>query len=371
MAKTVHIIGAGICGLSIGWKLARAGLAVTIFDQGQAGLGASWAAGGMLAPSIEAEPQEKSLLTLMLQAQQLWPQFAQDLLQETGIDLHLQQHGALYVARDRDDEQKLKFLHSLSKDYGLNPEWLSPFEARKLEPHLARNITAALFHPQDAHVDNRATVLALQSALIRAGGKIIENMKIESIAVHDNAIRSIHAAEQDITCDHVIIAAGAWSSLIKGLPENCIPPVRPVKGQMIALAHPASGSLLERMAWSPDVYIVPQHNRLLIGASVEEMGFDTSLTAGAQMDLLQEAYRILPGIYDLPIIESWGGLRPTSRDDAPILGATDVKGLYLATGHHRNGIQLAPLTAQYFHDLLVKDQDTPAIQPFTIRRFAA
>lgn len=371
MVEKTIIIGGGICGLAIGWNLARAGQMVTIIEKNMAGRAASWAAGGMLAPEIETEPSERALSTLLLQARDLWPQFARDLEQESGEKIFLEQKGSFYVATDRDDLERLKFLQTLEQDYGLQPELLSGYDARKLEPHLSRNVIGALHHKDDAHVDNRAVCRALIKAFQNGGGTLIEQTEAREIVVKNTKAVAVKTAHETIEADHIILAAGAWSAEIKGLPENCIPPVRPVKGQMIALSMPPSQRLIDRLVWNPRVYLIPQPDRLLIGASVEEMGFNNDVTAGALKDLLEEAFAVLPGIYDLPVIESWAGLRPTSRDDAPILGKTPVEGLFLATGHHRNGILLTPLTAQSMQKLLIDGQMDPAIAPFTLARFAA
>lgn len=370
MKPKVLIIGGGICGLGIGWYLARAGYSTTIFERDMVGRGASWAAGGMLPPEIETEPTEKKLYALSAESLNLWPEFAAQLESESGEKIHLQKNGSMMVARDADDIERLKFLCKVQQDYGLKPEFLSGYDARKLEPHLAPQIVAAIHHPNDAHVDNRACLAALQKAFVKNGGIIHEHAPVDSIIVQQNRIAGVRVSGQDITSDIVINAAGAWAGEIGGMPENAIPPVRPVKGQMIAI-DTSKTKLIDKLVWSPDVYLIPQPGRLLIGTSVEEMGFNTDLTAGVQMDLLTEAYRILPGIYDLPILESWAGLRPTSRDDAPILGPTEIEGLILATGHHRNGILLAPLTAQAIFSFIDRAALPDSIQDFTIARFAA
>ncbi|TAH32728.1 MAG: glycine oxidase ThiO [Alphaproteobacteria bacterium] len=371
MSTKISIIGGGIVGLGIGWYLARAGYETHIFERDVAGRAASWAAGGMLPPEIETEPTEKNLYSLSAESLNLWPEFAAQLESASSAKIHFQKNGSMMVARDADDIERLKFLHKLHQDYGLDPEYLSGYDARKLEPHLGRNIVAAIHHPNDAHVDNRACVKALITAFQKSGGKLHEQASIESVEIENNRITGLVCKSEKIKSDIIINAAGAWAAEIQGLPEHTIPPVRPVKGQMIALTTTPHTQLIRKLIWSPDVYLIPQPGRLLIGASVEEMGFNNDLTAGAQMDLLNEAYRILPGIYDLPILESWTGFRPTSRDDAPILGPTEIDGLILATGHHRNGILLAPLTAQSIFSLIHNGQMPAEIQDFTIARFAA
>jgi glycine oxidase len=364
----IAIIGGGIIGLSIAWELSRAGHCPTVFDAGDMGRAASWAAGGMLAPDIETEAGEQTLSQLLFRAREAWPEFATQLEQTGAQKIHYQQRGSLFVARDQDDIAKLKFLQELEMALGLHPQWLSGYEAKKIEPHLGRNVIAALHHPDDAQVDNRAALMALLAACEKSGVVLRPHTKIVALHQTSNRVTGIRTAHETITADIVILAAGAWSAQIEGL-GTAAPPVRPVKGQMIALGHPATGPLLEKLIWSAGVYLIPQPDRLLLGASVEEMGFDTSLTAGPMMDLLHQAYAILPGIYDLPILESWAGLRPTSRDDAPILGPTAIDGLIMATGHHRNGILLAPLTARIIADFIIGGQWPDYADNFLPSRF--
>jgi glycine oxidase len=168
----------------------------------------------------------------------------------------------------------------------------------------------------------------------------------------------------------VIVAAGAWSALVPGLPANAVPPVRPIKGQMLALAMDPNAPILDHVLWTPKAYLVPRRDgRLIVGATTEERGFDTAVTAGGMLSLLESAWRALPGIEELPIVETWTGLRPGSRDDAPILGMCDVKNLILATGHHRNGILLAPITGETIASLALTGRSSPEIAPFALRRF--
>lgn len=368
MKQQVAIIGGGICGLSIGWRLQQAGIETVIYEKDKAGRAASWAAAGMLSPQTEAEPTETHLLPLMRESLDLWPAFARELSGATNIPLNLKQDGALTVAVDRDDAEKLEFQFKLQQKFGFKPEMLSGYDARKREPSLSRTVTAALFSPQDAQVDNRAVTAALHKAYVASGGKLHENADVTGIICADK-VSGVAIKGEIIPHENVVVAAGAWSRSIQGIPHSLLPPVRPIKGQMIALAM--NDPLISRQVWSPRIYIVPQPGRLLLGATVEEMGFDTTITAGGMKYLLEEAFDVLPGIYDLPVAESWAGLRPGSRDDAPILGATPVKGLIFATGHHRNGFLLLPATAQSICDLIVKGAITGHAKEFAISRFAA
>jgi glycine oxidase len=368
----IVVVGAGVSGLGIGWKLAEAGRAVTVIDRGAAGRGASWAAAGMLAPQVEAEPGEEALLPLMLESQALWAEFAPAVERASGQDIGYRTEGTLAVALDRDDREKLRFRYDYLVSLKRELEWLSGAEARRLEPHLARGVTAAISSPLDHQVDNRALVDALKIAFQKSGGTLIENAPVREVLIAGGRARGVVAGESTIEAERVVIAAGAWSRNIPGLPDEVRPPVRPVKGQMLAVQMDKAAPLITRVVWGPDGYFVPRADgRLLVGATVEEMGFDTTLTAGGMFELLRAAWETLPGTYDMPLIESWAGLRPASRDDAPILGETEVEGLIMATGHHRNGILLTPITAHAVSRLILDGTAPASIAPFSLARFAA
>jgi glycine oxidase len=300
----------------------------------------------------------------------MWPAFARELESASGEQIHLRQEGALMVATDRDEEEKLKRDFMWLQKIGLDPEFLSGYETRKLEPSLGRSIVAGVLNKKDWHVDNRAVTIALEKAFRAAGGRILENKKVDSVIIEDGVAKGVVCGTETIVSDFVVLAGGAFSRDIAGIPDHLKPPVRPLKGQMLALKM--DQPLIQRMVWGTErMYIVPQPGRLLIGATMEEMGFDLSVTAGGLMDLLEEAFVILPAIYDLPISESWAGLRPASRDDAPILGESGVPGLIYATGHHRNGFLLAPMTAKVILELIEKGAMSGPAKSFTIDRFAA
>lgn len=367
----VVIIGGGICGLGIGWRLAQAGLPVTILERDRAGQGATWAAAGMLAAQAEAEPGEEPLTALLLESQRLWPAFARELEQVSGQSVDYRDEGTLVVAQDRDEAERLRQRYAYGCRHGLALEWLSGAEARRREPHLARGVTAALFSAGDHQVDNRKVALALRAAFLGAGGVLREQTPAQALVLRGGKVAGVRLQNDEIAADTVILAAGCWSRQIGGLPPELQPPVRPVKGQMLALQMPPDAPLIRHVIWGRDAYLVPRRDgRLLIGATVEEQGFDTTLTGGGLRHLLQGAWQVLPAIDELPLVEAWAGLRPGSRDDAPILGATSLPGLVLATGHYRNGILLAPLTAWAISRLILDGALPPIAQPFTLARFA-
>jgi glycine oxidase len=371
-APMIAIVGGGICGLSIGWYLARSGKSVTIFDRGEAGRGATWAAAGLLAPGIEAEPGEESLLPLLLESRDLWPGFARELESASGLAVDLRGEGTLAVALDRDQAEKLAFAFDYQRSLGFDMEWLGGREARALEPHLSPKVTAAVLSPLDHQVDNRKTALALIRAFKSAGGVLREHSEVDEILSDGKTVRGIRAGGEEFAASTVVLAAGAWSRGIGGIPEQARPPVRPVKGQMLSLAMPVHAPLLTRAVAGEGAYLVPRlGGELLIGATVEEQSFDTALTAGGIYELLRRAREAVPGIHDLPIAEMWAGLRPASRDDAPLLGPCALEGLVIATGHHRNGILLAPVTARVIADFILTGHMRDDIQIFAPSRFAA
>jgi glycine oxidase len=367
----VLIIGAGVVGLGIAWRLAQRGAAVTLFDKAAAGSGASHAAAGMLAVCAEAEPGEENLVALGRQSQALWPQFAAELELLTGQSVDLRREGTLVVALTADDQARIQHHLEFQQSLGLPVEWISAREARRREPHLA-SIPGAVWSPEDGQVDNRKLVAALKLACATAGAELQEHRPVRRILVSKGRAFGVELADgTEYRADVVVLAAGAWSRSIEGLPAPLRPPVRPVKGQMIALQMDVAAPLASHVVRAPNVYLVPRlDGRLVLGATVEEKGFDASLTAGGVLALLEAAWRTIPAIEELPIAEMWVGHRPGSRDDAPILGSGPVEGLIYATGHHRNGILLAPATADAVSRLVLDGIVDPVIAPFAAGRFA-
>jgi glycine oxidase len=358
--------------LAIGWRLAGAGCIVDVFERGEAGRGASWAAAGMLAAGIETEPGEGTLHALNRRSQQLWPEFAVALEAAAGMSIGYRSEGTLAVALNRDDAARLRFHYDFQRSLGIPINWLNGAEARRREPHLHPHIAAAVSSPSDHQVDNRLLVTALRRAFLAFGGRLHEHSGVDAVEVAGGRARAVRVGEARCAADIIVLAAGAWSGAISGLPSEALPPVRPVKGQMLALRMAVEAPLLRHVLWTPNVYLVPRcDGRLIVGGTVEERGFDASLTAGGMFALLEGAWRAVPGIEELPIEEMWVGFRPGSRDDAPVLGPSPVEGLVLATGHHRNGILLTPVTAEAVSRFILSGELDDAIRPFAIDRFVA
>jgi glycine oxidase len=370
---SVAIIGAGVIGLGIAWRLAVRGLSVAVFDKGVSGAGASHAAAGMLAACAEAEPGEEALVTLGRVSQARWPAFAAELKQASGVDVGLRLEGTLVVALTSDDQARLSHQLTFQQKLGLPLQWISAAETRRREPHLAGKLAGAVFSPEDTQVDNRKLAAALRIAAEAAGARIREHQEVKTISSDAGRVDGIILADgTKVGADVVVLAAGAWSRSIDGLAPELRPPVRPIKGQMLALRMDPAAPLLTHVVWAPGAYLVPRlDGRLLVGATVEEKGYDTSLTAGGILTLLEAAWRVVPAVEELPIDEMWVGHRPGSRDDAPILGTGPIDGLIYATGHHRNGILLTPVTADAIAQLVLEGAADPAIRPFGIERFGS
>lgn len=372
----VIIVGGGVIGLSIGWHLAKAGCGVSIYERDCAGRSASWSAAGMLAPLAEVHFEERALLQLGSLSLQMYPEWVEALESDSRMCVGYRTEGTLIVGIDRDDARELKHVYESQQFLNLPCKWLTGAEAREIEPLLSPKVTAAISSPIDHQVDNRLMVKALIAAYQRVGGNLYENTPVEKIEIRDAKAHGVWVEGVLEQGDVIVLAAGCWSNEIEGLPGVVKPPLRPVKGQILALQMEA-GVILEkvirtiRAKYLTDVYLVPKNDgRLVIGATCEEMGFDTRLTAGGLFELLRGAWEAVPGVFDLPIIETWTGLRPGSRDNAPILGETAVENLVMATGHYRNGILLAPVTACEIASLILTGQTSEIISPFQLSRFS-
>jgi glycine oxidase len=285
------------------------------------------------------------------------------------MDVGYRDEGTLAVALTRDDAEQLRFTVAFQRRLGIDIELMTGAAARDLEPHLHPGLVGAARCARDHQIDNRLAVTALKRALASAGGRLHEGCEA-ALDMAGGRLAGVVGGDRPHRAEFVVIAAGAWSRGIAGLPGPLRPPVRPIKGQMLALRMAPDDPLIRHVVWSPRAYFVPRRDgRLLVGATVEERGFDASLTAGGIYVLLESARRTIPGTEDLAIDEIWCGFRPGSRDDAPILGPTAIPGLILATGHHRSGILLTPATAEAIADCILTGRVPEAIRPFGLDRF--
>tara|TARA_Y100001001_G_scaffold89507_1_gene87457 strand:- start:304 stop:1419 length:1116 start_codon:yes stop_codon:yes gene_type:complete len=344
----VLIIGGGIIGLSIAWRLIGIGKKVVVVDKRNLGKEASWAAAGMLSGRLDLKPSEKRLLPIFEKSHHAWPKFAKELENKSGKHIGYRKEGTLMIACDINEEQKLKNNYNFLKNNNIHVSWLSGNKIREKEPYVSNNVLSGFFSPEDHHVNNRYILDALITILKKNKNNCIfkENTEVEKIITDKDQVIGVQTRNETIKTKEIIICSGAWTNKIKNIEIKEVP-IRPVKGQMVCLKMPKNISLLKHILWRENVYLVPRDNSdLIIGATEEEMGFDKSLTAGGIYNLLKIAREVLPAIENLSIVESWAGLRPATRDEAPIIGPSKkIKGLIYATGHHRNGILLAPLTS--------------------------
>ena len=366
----VIVVGAGVIGLSIAWRLACEGMSVAVLDRGEAGAGATLSATGMLAAAAEHEPGGEALLPFALESQAMWPEFCAELEGESGVDLDFRRSGILLVALSRDEVERLRARHAFLAQSGLACRWVGAQETRAMEPGLRPSASGGLYCPHDHQVDPRALVAALRTALSRRGVAIAENCDTVRIARAGAGLEGVMVGDRLCRSSRVVVATGAWAARDGLLPDDVRIPVRPVKGQSLALRTRDGASPLSHIVWSEQVHLAPKRGgRLIVGATMEEAGFDAAVTAGGVFALLEGVRRALPCVEEMEIEAIWTGFRPTSDDDAPILGAADASGLALAVGHHRNGILLAPATAQALANLIARGAMSAHASALTLDRF--
>jgi glycine oxidase len=364
-------VGGGVIGLASAWRAAARGARVCVLEAERPAAGASGVAAGMLAPAGEASWGEDDLLALNLESLSRWPGFAEELEQASEIDLGFAQRGALHVALDRDEAESLRRRYELHRQLGLDSEWLTGAACRKLEPGLATGVRGGAHVPGEARVDPRRVVAALLGALERESVPVEAGVQVTSAKRASGRWRLETADGRTFSGAAVVLAAGCWSGRLEWVPAEARPPVRPVKGEILTLSGPADQPVCERIVAGDRVYMVPRADgRLVVGATVEEKGFDTTVTAGGVHELLREAYRLIPEISELELAETTAGLRPGSPDNAPLIGSSASDGLLVATGHFRNGVLQAPLTADCIASLLAGDRPPIDLAPFSPRRFA-
>jgi glycine oxidase len=354
------IIGAGVAGLSIGWRLRQAGVEVTILERAQAAKGATWAAAGMIAVAGEMGVADTSETEFARHSSVLWPDFAKELEAASGHEIGYRKSGALIVARSAAEAASFGAFRGARQ--------LTAAETLAKEPMLAADIAGGLWAPDEAQVDSRALGGALAEAFVRSGGGLSVNEPAVRFELRGGAVAGLLSPFYRYEADAYILAAGAWSGELGGLPPQALPPVRPVKGEIVAIAPPRGAGVPGSVVWGNGIYLVPRSDRMLIGATMAEVGFDTSVSDDAADWLSARAIGLMPALAKWPIVERWAGLRPGSPDGLPILGAASVERLFVATGQYRNGILFAPAVAETMAGLILKR--TPPIAAFDPRRFA-
>jgi glycine oxidase len=365
----VIIVGAGIAGLAIGWRLAQAGAQVEIFERETAGRGATWAAAGMIIPGGEVEKGAADLARFARRSRELWPDFAAELQSESGCTIDYNEPGSLLVALDETRARALEQRAARIAASSGRAQWVPSKELRKREPLLSSGLHGALHIADDARVDNRLVAEALHVALSKRNVDVRENTQVSGFMITDGRVRGIVCDGSTIRGDAVIVASGAWMNQLSG--SAGLPPMSPVKGQMICVRPPRDTVLPQPLLGCDDVYIVPRGDRILIGATVEEAGFDTSVSREACAGLLTAAARILPDAATWRVSEMWAGLRPRAPDGAPVLGETAVSGLLVAGGQYRNGVLFAPAVADTMSRIVLNGEVSSDVRAFDPRRFSS
>jgi glycine oxidase len=366
----VAVVGGGPIGLASAWRAAQRGARVCVLDAGSRG---AWhVAAGMLAPVAEAHFGEDALLDLSLRAVAGFPAFCAELEAASGRDPGLRQSGTLVVARDRDEAEALERLLAFRRRLGLGVERLLPSAARRAEPALAPTVRLALDIAGDHSVDPRRLVAALGEAVRVAGGVVRPGTHVSALVVEGERVTGLRLADgSTLAAGAVLVAAGAHSALLGGLPSGTAVPVRPVAGQVLRLRDPQGAGLVTRTIRTSDAYIVPRADgRYVLGATMEERGFDAVPTAGGVFELLRDVSEVLPGVLELELEELLAGLRPATPDNVPALGAGALENLFWATGHHRNGILLSGLTGELVAAALCGEALPEWAEPADARRFA-
>ena len=366
----IAIIGAGVIGLATAWRVAARGAAVTLIDPAPGG-GASSVAAGMLTPVSELAYGEEPLLRLGLASRDRYREFAAELEEATGLATGYRADGILEVAFDADDLRHLEEVRRFQESLGIPAEALTGRECRKLEPMLAPGVRGGLLAPEDGAVDPRRLAPALLAAAERHGARTVRRRAAEVI-VEGGAAAGVRLADGgEVRADRVLLAAGPWSGEIGGLPPGVVPPVRPVKGQVIRLRSrvPFLRRCTRGVVRGFPIYLVPREDgEVVVGATQEEMGFDTRVTAGGLWELLRDARELVPGITELEFAEVSAGLRPGSPDNAPVMGPSALPGLVIGTGHFRNGILLTPVSADILAEALLEGTVPEVGRDFTPER---
>lgn len=374
-APDVVVVGGGVIGLACAWRAAQRGLSVLVADP-DPGSGASGVAAGMIAPVTEAHYTEQALLALNLDSAARYPAFVAELTEATGLDTGYRETGTVLAAGDGGDLAMTDELFAFQRSLGLTVERLTARELRRLEPMVAPGVRGGLLVGGDHQIDPRRLITALLAAC-RSAGVTFRTHRVDAVAVRGERATGVVLEDgSTVAAGQVLLAAGAWTGSIGGLPADLVPVLRPVKGQLLRLHVPASARPLLRhnlraIVRGASIYLVPrQDGELILGATVEEQGFDTTVTAGAVYELLRDAREVLPGITELAVTAVLAGLRPATTDNAPALGVTALPGLLLAIGHYRNGVLLTPVTADALAAALAGEPLPAVAAAFSPDRFA-
>jgi glycine oxidase len=364
----VAIIGGGIMGSAIALRLAQRGVPVTVIERGIPGAEASSAAAGILGPQMEADGPGP-LLELGLRSRALYPGLAAELRELTGVDVGYDRSGVLAVALDEAGARALAARRAWQEARGLRVEALTGEAAHALEPALGPSVRAALAFPDDAQVVARELARAFSQAAAVAGARFLTGRYVRRVRVEGGRATGVELDGETLAAGVVVVAAGSWSGLVEG--AGLSPAVvRPARGQMVSIE--TRPPLFRHVVSAPGGYLVPRRDgTVLAGSTVEMVGFHKQVTVGGLAAILSLARALVPGLGDAPVTATWSNFRPYTEDHLPVLGTTPVDGLVLATGHYRNGILLAPITAQVIAELIATGRSSVDLSPFSVRRFGA
>src|SRR2546423_1453150 len=361
----VAIAGAGLIGGAIALELAEAGLRVAILERGEPGGEASWAGAGILPPAPESRAMI-SMVPLAIASMALYPGFIARIEEISGTNVGFRPKGTLQALFGSNAREELSTLVALQHGLGLRAEPIRAEDARELEPALSEEVEAAALRPDEASVDNRVLTQAVLQAARKAGVEVFANSAVQAISRHGERCTGLTLREGKVSAKWTVIAAGCFSASIAGAEHFA--PVRPAKGQMVALR--AANVTIDRVLWSENIYLVPRNDgRILAGATVEYVGFEKEVTASAVEKILAAAIDLVPGLANARIEETWAGWRPDSPDHLPILGPADLDGLLIATGHFRSGILLSPITARLVREWITEQRVSVDWERFSPLRF--
>jgi glycine oxidase len=367
VAGDVVVVGAGLIGCGIAYELAKRGAVVTVYDRAEPARAASWAGAGMLAPYSE-EVADPALLALCDASLRAYPAFVDDLRDRTGVDAHLRHEGTLHVAFDDASAAARDAQCAAFRRNGADASVLDRDATLAREPMLGGRVRGAVYVANEAHVDNRRLGRALVAACTDAGVRFERTAGV-TLEADARRVRGIRTEHGFAAAGTVVNAAGAWAGELDGVPAAARIAVRPVAGEMLALAVPKG--FTRGLVWSQHVYLVPRDDgRLLVGATSVERDFDVRVTARGIQSLLDVALRIAPVLGTFALVETWAGLRPASHDGRPYLGATAIDGYYVAAGHYRNGILLTPVTAQALAAVIAGERPPVPLLAFDPQRGA-
>ncbi|HEX6650545.1 MAG TPA: glycine oxidase ThiO [Pyrinomonadaceae bacterium] len=358
-------MGGGVIGLTITRALALRGVRdVCVVERATLGAEASSAAAGMLLPQVESATKG-DFFTLSCRSRDLYASFAAALRDETGIDVELDTTGTLYLALNGSDQEEIEKGYYHQSQASLPVELLSAKAARELEPCISESATGALLFPKDIQVENRRLLNALASSISNLGVTVLTGTNVDSLVVEGKRLTGVQTSSGTIGCETAVVAAGSWSTFI----EHTHCSIEPVRGQMVCLE--AKPQLTRHILFSRRGYLVPRRDgRLLAGSTSENAGYAKCVTAGGISSILANAHEISPAISNLPVLDTWAGLRPRAADGLPVLGpCVEIDGLFYATGHYRNGILLAPVTGELISEAIVDGVASPLLAPFSPERF--